>query len=112
MPRITCRVVCGLSVTMEIFSPTRRLRSVDLPEFGRPTIETNPDLLIFLRSECLESQPLHTSPVCSKNLDFDSSVFDLFPRQRQSPEEFDYRTRHRRAVGIGDQRQTEFFLEN
>src|SRR5882672_5232205 len=45
MPRITLRVVWGLSVTMEIFSPTRRLRRVDLPEFGRPMMETKPDFI-------------------------------------------------------------------
>jgi len=34
------RVVCGLSETMAIFSPTTRLRSVDFPALGRPTMET------------------------------------------------------------------------
>src|SRR5688572_8487002 len=28
---------------MEIFSPTREFRRVDLPEFGRPTIVTKPE---------------------------------------------------------------------
>src|SRR6267142_2289923 len=36
------RVVCGLDVTMATFWPTRRLSSVDLPAFGRPTMATNP----------------------------------------------------------------------
>src|SRR2546425_7792885 len=47
IPLTTCRVVWGLSVTIEIFSPTRRLRSVDFPEFGRPTIEANPDFIML-----------------------------------------------------------------
>src|SRR4051812_48732374 len=38
------RVVCGLSETMAIFVPMMRLRSVDLPAFGRPMMETNPAL--------------------------------------------------------------------
>src|SRR5258705_2872856 len=36
------RVVCGLGVTMASFWPTRRLSSVDLPAFARPTMATNP----------------------------------------------------------------------
>ena len=37
------RVVCGLWVTMASFSPTSAFSRVDLPAFGRPTMETNPD---------------------------------------------------------------------
>src|SRR5437016_306328 len=37
------RVVCGFDVTMAIFCPTRRLRSVDFPAFGRPRMATNPE---------------------------------------------------------------------
>ena len=39
------RVVCGLSDTMAIFVPTSRLRSVDLPAFGRPMSDTKPDFI-------------------------------------------------------------------
>ena len=42
MPRIRVRVVCGLSETMAIFVPMMRLRRVDLPALGRPTMETKP----------------------------------------------------------------------
>src|SRR5215510_6402110 len=80
MPRITCRVVCGFSVTMEIFSPTRRFRSVDFPEFGRPRIETKPDLVMCLRRENFQPQTLHSPPVCSEYFDFNSGVLDFFPR--------------------------------
>src|ERR687888_383706 len=38
-------VVCGLSETIASFVPTSRLRSVDLPAFGRPIRETNPDFM-------------------------------------------------------------------
>ena len=38
------RVVCGLSETIEIFSPNSWLSKVDFPELGRPMIETKPDL--------------------------------------------------------------------
>src|SRR5688572_9549566 len=41
-PTMRFRVVCGLSETMASFSPTSRLRSVDLPALGRPTRATNP----------------------------------------------------------------------
>ena len=44
MPRIARRVVCGLSLVMATFSPTRAFVSVDLPTFGRPTNVTKPDL--------------------------------------------------------------------
>src|SRR6187402_1600904 len=42
-PRMRFRVVCGLWVTMAIFSPRRAFSRVDLPALGRPTIETNPE---------------------------------------------------------------------
>src|SRR5262247_241666 len=86
MPRTTRRVVCGLSVTMEIFSPTMRFKSVDFPEFGRPMIETKPDLVMCLRYESFEPQPLHTPPICREHLNFNSSVLDLFPGRGQSSE--------------------------
>src|SRR4029453_11487445 len=41
-------VVCGLSETMASLWPTMRLRSVDLPAFGRPRNETNPNLPLIL----------------------------------------------------------------
>src|SRR5262245_66098703 len=46
-------VVCGLSETMASLWPTIRLRSVDLPAFGRPRNETKPDLnLPFILYGC------------------------------------------------------------
>jgi hypothetical protein len=39
-------VVCGLSETMETFSPRSWFSSVDFPELGRPMMETKPDLNI------------------------------------------------------------------
>src|SRR5450756_1406484 len=44
MVRMACRVVCGLSDMMAIFSPVSKFNRVDFPVFGRPTIVTNPDL--------------------------------------------------------------------
>ena len=38
-------VVCGLSETMASLVPTSRFSSVDLPAFGRPMNETNPDFI-------------------------------------------------------------------
>src|SRR5579871_1234340 len=37
------RVVCGLSATIATFWPTSTFSSVDLPAFGRPTSDTNPE---------------------------------------------------------------------
>src|SRR4026208_1838554 len=46
-------VVCGFSETMARLWPTMRLRSVDLPAFGRPRKETNPDRdLPFILDGC------------------------------------------------------------
>ena len=42
MPRITVRVVCGLSEVIATFVPTSALVSVDLPALGRPTNDANP----------------------------------------------------------------------
>jgi hypothetical protein len=42
MPRMACRVVCGLGLVMATFCPTSALVSVDLPTLGRPTKETKP----------------------------------------------------------------------
>src|SRR6266702_434290 len=41
-PRMRVRVVCGLGETMATFSPSTRLRRVDLPTLGRPTMATKP----------------------------------------------------------------------
>ena len=43
IPLILWRVVWGLSETIDIFSPTSALRSVDFPEFGRPIKAAEPD---------------------------------------------------------------------
>lgn len=45
MARTCLRVVCGLSDTIEIFSPQIALTRLDLPTFGRPTSVTKPDLM-------------------------------------------------------------------
>ena len=43
MPRIACRVVCGLDEVIAIFAPTSALISVDLPALGRPTKHAKPE---------------------------------------------------------------------
>src|SRR4051794_27808615 len=43
MPRITRRVVCGRSLVIATLAPTRAFVSVDLPTFGRPARQANPD---------------------------------------------------------------------
>src|SRR6266702_7651374 len=42
-PWIRVRVVCGLCVTIASFCPRRAFSNVDLPAFGRPTIDTKPE---------------------------------------------------------------------
>jgi hypothetical protein len=41
MPRIAFRVVWGAGLTMDTFSPQRRLISVDFPAEGLPATATN-----------------------------------------------------------------------
>src|ERR687893_565680 len=43
MPRISRRVVCGLSDTIATLPPTMRLTSVDFPALGRPARATKPE---------------------------------------------------------------------
>ena len=43
IPRMRLRVVCGLGLMMASFSPTSAFSSVDLPAFGRPRMQTNPE---------------------------------------------------------------------
>src|SRR5215211_5221289 len=43
MPRIACRVVCGLAEAMAILVPTNAFVSVDFPVLGRPTRHAKPD---------------------------------------------------------------------
>src|SRR5919205_702012 len=42
IPRMVCRVVCGLAEVMATFLPTSALVRVDLPALGRPTSTENP----------------------------------------------------------------------
>src|SRR6185503_4167827 len=53
-PIMRVRVVCGLSDTMAIFSPTSLLSSVDLPAFGRPISATVPDLLFWVSIRAID----------------------------------------------------------
>ena len=68
MPRIACRVVCGLADAIAILLPTRALVNVDLPAFGRPTKQAKPERNVP-RSEVVERCPSTDSgrgpPTCS-----------------------------------------------
>ncbi len=44
IPRIACRVVCGLLEVMATLLPTSAFVRVDLPALGRPTTQAKPDL--------------------------------------------------------------------
>src|SRR4029450_8256587 len=111
MARTKGRVVWGFSVTIDTFSPTRRFRSVDFPELGRPTIDTNPDLVMCFRRECLQPQALHTTPVSCEHFDFNPSMLNLFSGSRQSSKQFDDGSGHRRTIGIRHERHSELSLE-
>ena len=52
MPAMRMRVVCALGLTMEIFWPISRLRSVDFPAFGAPRMATNPARVLGLWRVC------------------------------------------------------------
>ena len=58
-PWMDVRVVCGLSATIATFWPTRAFSNVDFPAFGRPMMETNPDLNSVFNSVFIE-QPFGT----------------------------------------------------
>src|SRR5262252_7804763 len=105
------RVVCGLSVTIETFSPTTRFTNVDFPEFGRPMIETNPDLLMGLGSECLQSQSLYSPPVGCEYFDFNSSMFNLLSWGREFSKKLDDGAGYGCAVRIGNEGHTKFFFD-
>src|SRR5262249_29718575 len=112
-PRTTCRVVCGFSVTIDTFSPTRRFSRVDFPEFGRPMMDAKPDLILkrkpqeakgtrdpilgvplvrlvvpflFLPNQHLQSKTLNTPAVRGEYFDFDAAVLDFFARRGQTAE--------------------------
>ena len=71
MPRMACRVVCGRDDVIAIFDPIRALVSVDLPAFGRPTKQANPDrnpagtsgkVTVLLRGRARKRVPEHSFP--------------------------------------------------
>src|SRR4051812_42632980 len=118
------RVVWGLSVTMETFSPTRELTRVDFPEFGRPTIVTKPDrpgcsgiflfgfgLFISLGSDHFHSQSVNSAAICIQHLDGNFLVIDLLSSGRKPTEQFNNRTGHSRAFGVFDEWCTKCFVE-
>src|SRR5580704_15136237 len=112
MPRTTCRVVCGLSVTMDTFSPTTRFSSVDFPEFGRPMMETNPDLLMRFASQRFDSKTFDAAPVRIEDFNLDSPVLDLLSSGRQPAKQLDNGAGDGRAIGVRNQRESEFFFEH
>src|SRR5664280_1236711 len=88
-PCIDVRVVCGLSATMATFWPTIAFSSVDLPAFGRPISETNPDLkLLFMRNRLrpADANPLHAQLVACQHFDPYPVVFHKFSWFGHSPQ--------------------------
>src|SRR5215212_2381094 len=79
------RVMPGSSPTMERRSPTSRLKSVDFPTFGRPTIATSGNV------------PPLASLLCS--LDISVLKFNVRPYAPQGTPLFKDKTLHRRRVG-------------
>src|SRR5436305_8074932 len=80
-PWIDVRVVCGLSATIATFCPTRAFSSVDLPAFGRPMIETNPDRnFLFMRNRLglADANLFHAKIVAGEHVDPNSiPVYEL-----------------------------------
>src|SRR5450756_2637351 len=79
MVRMACRVVCGLSDMMAIFSPVSKFNRVDFPVFGRPTIVTNPDLKP-IASSCL----LYTSDAADDLLCVDLGGHRIIKHQKHA----------------------------
>src|SRR5579872_6074628 len=89
MPWMRVRVVCGLAVTIATFSPMRALINVDLPAFGRPMMETNPERMVISAYRCFRqpgnAQPVHAAVSGGQNLEAEAITLDHFPLLRDSP---------------------------
>src|SRR5262245_57168346 len=82
-------VVCGLSDTMASLWPTMRLRSVDLPAFGRPRNETKPDLPLILDGCSLaaaEADLGDTSTFDLEHLDVETINIEALADVRHAPQ--------------------------
>src|SRR6266852_4373139 len=102
------RVVCGLSATMATFEPTRAFSNVDLPAFGRPRIDTNPErkadapvvsvcsigsLMCYgLRSA--DAHLLNAQFVAGQHFNADAVTLDRLARLRHAPQPFGYQAAH------------------
>src|SRR5437867_12910585 len=78
-------------------------------------IETNPD---FMKLGChsfwdhrLEAQASHAPPVGLEHFDLDSAVLDFFSWKGDSSKEFNDGAGNCSAIGLGNQRNSQFFFE-
>src|SRR5512140_3027435 len=96
------RVVCGLRATIASLAPTRAFMSVDLPAFGRPRRDTNPEtkpgfsatlirrFLQFRNPDLIDAQL-----ACGQHLDPYSLAFNALADLRHAPQPL----RHQAADG-------------
>lgn len=88
MPRMRCRVVCGLYVTMDSLAPTTAFISVLLPALGRPTMATylrptNPGALSLRRRP-----PPCAAPTARGHAHLDGVACELCTRRHECPNPF------------------------
>src|SRR3712207_540667 len=109
IPRIACRVVCGLDDAMAILLPTRAFVRVDLPALGRPTKQAKPE-----RKPAGTSVRSNGAPRSAPATDLDP-LPDLAPRvdvperdplAGQVPNDVEVGRVQRRPVSKGDGLQT------
>src|SRR5688572_3779797 len=102
-PCMEVRVVCGLSATIATFCPTSAFSRVDFPAFGRPTMETNPDLNeLLMRNFRGLAQPylLHAQIVTSHHFHLHAVSFYRFSRLGHSAKPFAHHASHRRRLDV------------
>src|SRR6266568_2164859 len=96
-PWIEVRVVCGLSATIATFWPTRAFSSVDLPAFGSPIRETNPDLKCSFMSDRLslaQANLSHSQLVRGQHFDANAIALYRFSGLRHAAQPFADQTAH------------------
>src|SRR5215469_12905706 len=97
-PWMEVRVVCGLSATIATFCPTSAFSSVDLPAFGSPTSDTNPERNGLLMRDGLRlSDPYlrDAQLVAGQHLDSNAVAIHKFARLGYASEPLRHQAAHR-----------------
>src|SRR4051812_43665185 len=117
MPWTLVRVVCGLSVTIAMRAPMRVFSRVDFPAFGRPMIDTNPDLKLFFsvsigrRLRFRYTNLIYPKLVSTQNLDSDSVALYAFAGLGDVPHPLGYKSPYRCGLGVFRRSEAQQFPE-